>query len=173
MNDVVVVDTNVPVTANGAATASADCVLACVRVIVEITSDRRRIALDDGWRIIGEYRNNLRAEGQPGLGDRFLKWVLTDWANPRRCELVAIHERNGEDFEEFPTVGGLEDFDPADRKSVAVASAHPDSPSIRQGVDSKWWGWREALTAAGINVTFLCEADVRTKYGAKVGRPGR
>lgn len=171
MNGIVVVDTNVPLTANGAADASPDCIGACIAVIVGITSDRRRIALDEGWLIIGEYQNKLRSAGQRGLGDGFLKWVLTNRANPLRCELVRIRPRDdGRAFEEFPDRGDLVGFDPADRKFVAVANAHPAKPSILQGVDSKWWGWREALQAAGIAVDFLCEADVRTKYEAKFGR---
>ena len=172
MSDVVVVDTNVPMTANGAADASSECVRACIAAVLDITSDRKRIALDDGWLIIGEYRNNLRSDGQPGLGDRFLKWVLTNWANPIRCELVRITPGagGGENYAEFPDGEGLANFDPADRKFVAVASAHAARPPILQAVDSKWWGWREALRAAGIAVEFLCEADIRAKYEAKLGQ---
>jgi hypothetical protein len=173
VTDVVVVDTNVPLTANGAATASAACMRACVDSLIELMSDRRRIAVDDGWRIIREYMNKLRPSGQPGLGDRFLKWVLTNRENPYRCEQVTIHPRgNAEDFEEFPRVPGLEGFDPSDRKFVAVANAHPGRPPILQGVDSKWWGWREALATAGIPVSFLCPAEVQAAYEAKFPRSG-
>jgi len=170
VSDVVVVDTNVPLTANGLANASPDCIGACIGAIVHITSDGKRIALDDAWLIIGEYQNKLRSDGQRGLGDGFLKWVLTNRANPHRCEIIPIHSRNDDRFfEEFPDREDLKEFDPSDRKFVAVANAHPDKPPILQGVDSKWWGWQTGLQAAGITVDFLCEADVRSKYEAKFG----
>ena len=140
-----------------------------MNAIVEITSDRKRIAVDNDWRIIGEYKHKLRSDGQRGLGDLFLKWVLTNRANPDRCELVTIRPVADNNFEEFPTHPGLTDFDPADRKFVAVAAAHPAKPLVLQGVDSKWWGWQTALAEAGITVTFLCPDDVRKKYEAKFG----
>lgn len=173
MNGLVVVDTNVPLTANGVATASAECVRACAEALLEIMTDRRAIAIDDGWRILREYMGKLRPSGQPGLGDRFLKWVLTNRENPLRCEQVTIRPRGSEhDFEEFPGTADLAAFDPSDRKLVAVAAAHPCRPPILEGVDSKWWGWRVGLEAAGIRVHFLCPDDVRTTYEAKFGEPG-
>jgi len=170
---VVVVDTNVPIAANGGDEVAPDCVLACQSALVEVLGDRRRLAIDDDWRIIGEYRHKLRASGEPGLGDRFLKWVLTNWANPERCDLVPITARDEEagEFEEFPKGEGLERFDPSDRKFVAVANAHAERPPILQGLDSKWWGWNAALASAGITVNFLCPAEVAATYERKFGGP--
>jgi hypothetical protein len=166
----VVIDTNVPIAASGRSPqASAKCILACQAAILEVLQDRQRLVLDNAGRIIQEYRQNLSPSGQPGMGDQFLKWVFTNWANPERCELVAIAVKASvpADFEEFPEVAGLEKFDLSDRKFVAVANAHRDKPPILQGLDSKWWGWREALASAGITVQFLCEAEVKAKYERK------
>jgi hypothetical protein len=166
----VVIDTNVPIAASERSTqASAECVLACQAAILEVLEDRQRLALDDGGLIIREYRQNLCPSGQPGLGDQFLKWVLTNWANTERCELVPITVKAEvpADFDEFPEVAGLEDFDLSDRKFVAVANAHPEKPPILQGLDSKWWGWREALASAGITVQFVCETEVKETYERK------
>jgi hypothetical protein len=140
---------------------------------MDVVEDRRRLVLDDGWRIIGEYRNKLSPTGQPGLGDRFLKWVLTNWASPERCERVTITPKPGDDsdFQEFPSAPGLETFDPSDRKFVAVAHAHTERPPILQGVDSKWWGWKEVLASAGIPVKFLCPDEVQATYIKKFGKP--
>ena len=47
-------------------------------------------------------------------------------------------------------------FDKSDQKFIAVAHAHPDKPVILQSSDSKWWGWKDALSEVGIDVQFLC-----------------
>jgi hypothetical protein len=161
----VVVDTNVPVVANARASqAPPECVVACVR---ELSALMKRcsggIVLDDQWRIIQEYRAHLRPSGQPGLGDAFLKWVLTNRANPERCVLVRITPVAGSDpdFEEFPRDRSLNGFDPQDRKFVAVALAHPRRPPILQAVDARWWKFRNALSVHGVIVRFLCEDYVR------------
>jgi len=38
-----------------------------------------------------------------------------------------------------------------------------------QAVDSKWWGWKEALSECGIEVIFLCPDDIAEKYAKKIG----
>jgi hypothetical protein len=159
-----VVDTNVPVVANGRSEqASPECVKACV-VRLEKLTRKGQLVLDDKWLILKEYMAHLSSSGQPGVGDVFLKWVLTNHCNPKLCGQVAITPRNsGEtDFEEFPSDPELEDFDSEDRKFVAVAAAHPDKPPILQAVDTKWWEMKEPLLKAGITVDFLCEKDVRS-----------
>jgi hypothetical protein len=167
VTDVVIIDTNVPVVAAGTGDVSSDCYEACRAAVLDILEDRRRLAIDDGWRIITEYRRVLSTPGQPNLGGIFLKWVLTHQATSR-VERVAITERVDEtDFEEFPNNQGLESFDHSDRKFVAVANAHLEKPPILQGLDSKWWGWQEALALAGITVQFLCLAQVKGTYESK------
>ena len=54
----VIVDTNVPLAANGKSDADDECLLACTRAISNIIDDGH-IVLDDDWRIIGEYLNKL------------------------------------------------------------------------------------------------------------------
>jgi hypothetical protein len=138
---IVIMDTNVPLVANeNAAQASPDCILSCIKWIRHITSDQDLIALDDGWRIIKEYQNELRSEGEPGIGDAFLKWVLTNVENPRRCHKVAITQKNNseDDFQEFPDDPALKDFDRSDRKFVAVAIKHPKHPKILNAWDTDW-----------------------------------
>lgn len=157
-----VVDTNIAIAANGQAAcpqASPACVRACISAVNEFMADRKKLVLDERWRIIGEYRHKLSASGQPGIGDRFLKWVLTNHQNTDRCERVPIHEAGSpEEFSEIPVeLSAI--FDPSDRKFLAVALAHPDRPPILQAVDSKWWGWRQALAKHGVRVEFLCRDE--------------
>ena len=158
-----VVDTNVPVVANGGSEqASPECVQACAVCLHELTR-AGRLVLDDQRLILNEYRANLRSSGQPGLGDAFLKWVLTNYSNPDRCEFVAITSTGGtpSSFAEFPQSAALAGFDPDDRKFVAVATAHGDHPPVVQAVDTEWWRLKDALEEAGVNVNFLCPNDMR------------
>ena len=164
-----VVDTNVPVVANGKSEqASPRCVLTCTVRLRELM-EHGQLILDDKWLILKEYIVNLRSSGQPGIGDAFLKWVLTNHANPNRCELVSITPKdNGlTDFEEFPQLAALKDFHSDDRKFVAVAIAHPDRPSILEAVDAEWWESRHAFNEAGVRVDFLCPQDIASISGRR------
>jgi hypothetical protein len=156
----VIVDTNVPIVANRKSPqASPECVKECARRLGQITKGKARLALDDKWQIINEYKNKLNEKGQPGIGDSFLKWVLTNQANAMHCVLVPITPQ-GESFAEFPSALELQNFDRSDRKFVAVALAHPDRPPILQAVDTDWWGVREALSRNGVQIEFLCPEDM-------------
>ena len=138
-----IIDTNVAVAANrNSDQASLTCVAACGRLLQEFTADQRMLVIDSGWHIIGEYTRNLRSEGQPGIGDAFLKWVLENRENSQRCKQVPITVRPDaqleHDFAEFPDDPALERFDLSDRKFVAVARAHPNHPPIYNAVDTDW-----------------------------------
>lgn len=157
-----VVDTNVPRVANAPhdrTHASPECVMECVRRLREITSGGG-LLLDDGWRIIREYRNQLRSAGQPGVGDAFLRTVLTRHADPTWCTLVPITPDPERGFEEFPADPDLAAFDPSDRKFVAVARAGPQPATVLDAVDSDWWEHRHALEGNGVTVEFLCPGDL-------------
>lgn len=154
----VVLDTNVAVVANeGHAGASEACVAICVNTIRDLVR-AGQIAIDSEWRIIREYRANLSEQGQPGVGDIFLKWLLQNHQNPHRCVKAILTARNeaAQDFVEFPNDPGLAGFDAADRKFVAVANALPRKPTILQAVDHRWRTFDAAFRRAGIAVLFLC-----------------
>lgn len=159
-----VVDTNVAVVANGnSAQASPTCVRTCATRLYGLMKSGK-LVIDNQWLILREYMANLRSSGQPGTGDVFLKWVLTNYRNPDRCEQVPVTPKIGgfTDFEEFPSVPGLADFHGDDRKFVAVSMAHPARPPILQAVDAEWWELREQFCRAGVQVEFLCPNDMAT-----------
>ena len=171
--DKCIVDTNVAKTANLATQpdpsshVSDECVLACVDAIEHVIG-KRGLVIDAGDEIFDEYRQQLSMKGQPGMGDRFMKWVHDNrWSLPD-SDRVAI-SKNGDSYDEFPAHEGLKDFDISDRKFVAVANAHADKPQILQATDSKWWGWKEALDDVGITVEFLCPDYIEAKYAEKIG----
>ncbi len=151
-----VVDTNVLIVANHKAPqASLECVLACVEHLNNLRKSDI-LVIDSDWLIIGEYRRKNSESGQPGVGDAFLKWMLTNRTNPKHCEQVHITQLAENDFVEFPRSPSLAGFDPSDRKFVAVALTHPQRPAIANAVDSDWRNYESALADHGVKVDFLC-----------------
>lgn len=164
----VVVDTNVAKVANGreeSPQATPNCVNNCIGKLEKIMRGEETLVLDDRWIILAEYMDNLRSSGRPGTGDRFLRWVLMN--KDERCDLVSITTVNGleNQFKEFPDDPALVDFDPDDRKFIAVALAHPEKPPILQATDKQWWDLRDALSRSGVTVEFICEADIQRLHG--------
>jgi len=153
----VVVDTNVPIAANGGAShAGPECVLRCTNRL-ETVIKRQIVLIDDGMHIFSEYMNHLSPSGQPGVGDFFMKWVWLHQANPRHCLRIRITKQEGrDDFREFPQDPDLENFDRADRKFVAVALASGVAPPILNATDTDWWAYREPLRRNGVTVDFIC-----------------
>ncbi|TQE99084.1 MAG: hypothetical protein FKY71_10445 [Spiribacter salinus] len=170
ISDIVVVDTNVAIVANGRNGMSSDCVKRCAEHI-NLVSKTKTLAVDEAWEIVKEYMRHLKQEGQPGVGDAFLKWVLTNHANPKRCVKVVIRrcEARGDpvDYREFPDHEGLAGFDPSDKKFVAVSNARRDKPDILQGSDSKWLEWCKSLRECGVRVLFVCEDELREVAAGK------
>lgn len=153
-----VVDTNVLVAANRRGThVTLGCALGAIG---RLRSIRRNevLVLDDGWRILREYLQQASSAGQPGVGDAFLKWALTQRKNPRRCELVPLTQRSGDpdDFREFPNDPDLVRFDQSDRKFVAVALASKYHPTVVNATDTDWWHFRPAFERHGLEIEFLC-----------------
>lgn len=157
MRPPVVMDTNVGVTANGQASqASPSCIAGCAKALEEIKQSKV-LVLDHRWLILREYLRHLNSTGQPGPGDAFLKWVLTNHENPELCVKVAITDLSDpRGFAEYPPDPRLASFDPSDRKFVAVALAHPQHPPILNAVDTDWAHHDVALRENGVKVQFLC-----------------
>ena len=152
----VVVDTNVPIVANGKADhAGPECEEACIQALMKIRT-KRRLLLDDKDCIIQEYRKRLSPSGQPGPGDAFFKWLWENQANPQHCRSVPVTEHDERGFEEFPDDPRLSSFDRDDRKFVAVALASQTGPQVLNAADTDWWHDRQALEENGVVVVFLC-----------------
>ena len=152
----VVVDTNVPLVANGKAEqAGWECVAACVRKLILVQAERRTL-VDDKQLIFKEYLNRLSLSGQPGLGDAFFKWLWENQANPKHCRIVPITDHSDRGFAQFPDDPRLNSFDLSDRKFVAVALASGVGPHVLNETDTDWWHDRPALAENGVHVVFLC-----------------
>jgi hypothetical protein len=167
-----IIDTNVILVANRQhADVSEACIVTSTKRLQDIMTSRR-IAIDDGYRILNEYQNKTQPREGKRPGDAFVKWILRNNANPSRCDLVALVEHPDRGFGSFPDDPRLANFDPPDRKFVAVAAAHSEHPPIFQATDSKWLGWAAALAEHRITVDFLCRPDIRSFDKKKKGRKG-
>lgn len=165
-----VIDTNVLLVANGQhLEASPTCMIACIEHL-KAMKQSGTVVIDDGYRILGEYRHKTHPNQPKGTGDIFLKWLLQNQGNIQRVQQVTLHETEENRFAEFPDAALENLFDPPDRKFAATANAHPDKPPIWQAADCKWLDWWPTLEARGIEVKFLCPDDVCTSYRKKFPR---
>ena len=172
----VVVDTNVPVVANGRDTDQADqaCQIACIEAIVEI-QEGRRVVLDDqgtpsadvGYRtILDEYKDNLNFRGEPGVGDSFFKHVYNHQYTEdyvRRVPITGIDD-DKRGFEELP----MNNLDPSDRKFLAAAVV-AQAP-ILNATESDWDEQQKLLNRLSIEVKQLCPhviARPRNRAGSR------
>ncbi len=149
-----VIDTNVLRVANGGPEYLMTCVRSCASALAKLQSGL--IVIDDGFRLIREYKSHARESGQPGVGDAFLLWLLRNHRNPAVCELVPLAETTPGDFDAFPSDPDLWNFDRSDRKFVAVALTSKHGPRILNAVDSDWCLFLTALNRNGVTVEFLC-----------------
>jgi hypothetical protein len=159
-----VVDTNVGIVANDKIGGVGSRPPECVRACVELLGDIMRygcVALDLNWEIIGEYKHELRSTGEPGIGDAFLKWILTNYANPNRCHQVEIRATT------IPPE--LKGFDPADHKFIKTAIASGGA-RIAEATDSEWWFRRADFEEAGIGIDFICPSCIEDASDRKYGR---
>lgn len=161
-----VIDTNVLLVANEQhPEVSFDCIAECVKRLQVM--QRSGIAIiDDGYRILGEYRHKTSLNPPKGVGDVFLKWLLRQ-SGTARVEHVTLTETSKDNFTEFPDPTLEPEFDASDRKFAAVAHAHPEKPPIWQAADCKWLDWWPALHAKGVRVDFLCPLDACAFYRKK------
>jgi hypothetical protein len=155
-----VVDTNVPVVANGGSrnrkpgrNASLKCQIEAIEFLERLLK-RGQIVLDLGGEIQAEYLRYLNARGQPGVGDRFVQVVLN--SAPERVDRIQLGKKDGK-FDDFPDDPKLAMFDRSDRKFVAAGCKA--RASIANATDSDWLDHRDALLAHNVRVNFICGCD--------------
>jgi len=94
---------------------------------------------------------HLHPRAQSHLADLFID-VLTSRVDGKERNIQLIIETHSEHFEA--------EFDPSDRKFIAVANAHTEKPPILECADSKWLGWEKKLGAHGIRIEVLCRDEL-------------
>ena len=157
----VVVDTNVPIIANGRPDPSGGgrspapaCRLAAIDFL-DRTLRTGRVLLDLAGEIQAEYRRYLSPLGQPGVGDRFYLQILM--SAPSSVERIDLPRDADGNYADFPDDPELSDFDRADRKFAALAR-RARAP-VANATDSDWLEHRAALARYGIVARFVCGCD--------------
>ena len=84
-------------------------------------------------------------------------------------DFIHLNKISENEYDPYPEDKDLREFDPPDRKYIALSYVHPENPPILEGTDSKWWGIREQLSKNGIPVIFVDEEYIKNKYERKIG----
>ncbi len=151
----------------------AECARACTRFLNRLLhAPDSGLVLDRGWEILNEYRRVLERQRRengfrPGPTEEFLKWAYASMAKPPYEDLVDLQKTGENTYAAFPDDPALDGFDPPDRKFIAAACVHPEHPPVTEGTDCKWLKYREALSAHGVRVDFLCPPYIQANYRHK------
>ena len=152
-----VIDTNVPVVANGtsdpvrARSPTASCREAAVRFLLRVVS-KEMVLIDHAGSILTEYRRYLSPRGQPGVGDRFYQTILQ--SSPSRVRRVDLHLREDGEYTSLPEPLIAAGFDPSDRKFAALA--HQETVPVANATDSDWVIHGATLASTGVDVRNIC-----------------
>ena len=146
-----VVDTNVPMVANGCAQVDDQCRSICVNKL-EYLMEQGTVAIDDKDAILKEYLNNFSSTGGQDVGDRFFIFVINNQYSGTRVKRVAVTPIDDErrSFEELPE----NTFDPSDRKFLAVAVVA--KAVVLNATDSDWGEHEPLMDELGVGVKQLC-----------------
>ena len=147
-----VVDTNVPIVANGCAPqADGQCRSNCVGKLGFLMK-HGTIAIDDKGAILKEYVNNFSRSGGRSVGDQFFIHVINKQYDETRVKRIAVTPIDDErrSFEELPE----NTFDRSDRKFLAVAVSA--EAVVLNATDSDWGEQKKLMDALGVEVEQLC-----------------
>lgn len=174
MEQKIIIDTNVICQADNISygempTLLAKCTLECIRFLnnIIISSDFH-VILDAGREILGEYERNV-SSSQPTVANSFMRWLYSYIANMPVEDLINLTKNGDNTYEEYPADERLSNFDPPDKKFIALSNAHPCKPHIIQGTDCKWYGFKNIFAEHGIIIDFLCEDYIKDAYKKKMG----
>jgi hypothetical protein len=159
-DDCLVIDTNVLAVAEGLhPEASEQCVANAIAVL-ELLDAGKVLAVDSEDQILQEYLGAMTQSQGSGPGVKLASLLWRSRWNGRMCRPIAItpHATRIGSFYEVPEP--LHDLDADDLKFVAVAMAEGSSPPIVQAVDTEWWLRRKEFASCGIDVQFICMADL-------------
>jgi hypothetical protein len=152
----VVVDTNVVRLAEDTTAELRDCVGNAAGALVSARDTG--VVLDSARQILQEYLRNADPKKEPKAGAAFLKWVLTNLANPDRIQQVVLQRHPDRDYQAFPGADELSGFDRDDRKFVAAALS--SRSSLVLGLDTDYFEYESPLHRAGLRVEYVCQAEL-------------
>lgn len=161
-----VVDTNVPVVANGQISIDdvegvpkIQCRLNAVTFLNKLMQSHV-VLLDLSGAIQEEYRTYLDPAGQPGVGDQFYREILN--SDPKRIRRVELPLRENGEYRDCPDLLINTGFDPSDRKFAALANK--ENANVANATDSDWINHSVELADCDIHVENLCGCDPEDWY---------
>lgn len=137
-------------------TKQRQCIEKCIAVVVMISKGHIKKIIADinettgQSEIMSEYFHNLQQHNVQGFAGKILK-LLND-RNIIQYRPIASHPRY--EYVEFPQDERLNNFDPSDKKFIAVSLAASPHYPIIQSMDGKWWRWSNALKDYGVEILF-------------------
>lgn len=142
-----------------------ECVLACIQWGKRFneSGEEYKIAVDMKWKILTEYRNNIR-EGS--LAQQYLNTLLSQ-PIMRLVFKPIQYDDNDHAIIDVDLDTDDQKFDPSDKKFVAVALAFDDPPPIINATDTDWEKHKVPIEAAGITVHSLCPDYITDKLENK------
>ncbi|MCY3824768.1 MAG: hypothetical protein OXG62_12985 [Nitrospinae bacterium] len=153
MTDRIVVDTNVLIVANGRDDTPADleCEDACINLLLEASKGRKTVLLDTSELIMDEYGRRCSYTGTP-VGNMFYKYLNDFEHSTSKIIHILIQQTPDEEggFVNLPP----NDFDPDDRKFLAVAKA--GDGRVVNATDSDWSEHADFIESLGVRVIELC-----------------
>lgn len=152
-----VVDTNVPVVANGRDDGDRPVASMCQEATIKFLDElleHGKVLVDEAGEVLAEYKRYLKPSGQPGVGDRFYEQLLRNISRIERVELLVDSDN---EFEDLQSEIRTSSFDRDDRKFVALA-INRDAP-VANATDSDWIEHRDLLERHGLKIEFLCGCD--------------
>lgn len=155
-----VVDTNVPIVANGRPNPdnqqnpSVTCREAAIRFLQSVL-ESGTVLLDFAGEIQAEYHRYLHTHGQPGVGDLFYQMVIQ--SAPKKVRRIDLPRRGDGEYRDLPQSLIDVGFDPSDRKFAALA--RKEVAPVINATDSDWLDSLEILRESGIRVIFVCGLD--------------
>jgi hypothetical protein len=168
-----VVDTNVPIVANGrldrdGVRPSNGCQMAAVEFLQDLLKSGN-VLIDSDGEIQAEYRKHLKPSGQPGVGDRFYHEVLN--SAPRLIERIKLPKREDGEYADLPQPLIDVGFDHSDRKFAALARR--EQVPVANATDSDWLEHHATLVDNGIHVQFVCGCDKSKWFTISTAPSGR
>jgi hypothetical protein len=152
-----IIDTNVPIVANGRDDGERQVRLSCREASIEFlltVMERGFVLLDASGEIQDEYRRYLNPSGQPGTGDRFYQLIIQRYD---RTERIEISKRADGEFTDLADEIINSGFHRKDRMFAALSCK--EGVPVTNAIDSDWANDKDLLVRNGVTIQFLCGCD--------------
>ena len=139
------------------------CYQNCIVFLNNFMKYGNYVLVDDEATVLKEYKSLFRLIPYPNMAANFFQYSMA------HMKFYHVVEKEENVFDNYPESKELKEFDAPDRKFIALAYGYKRNTSIVEAADSKWWGIKEELLKNGIDLIFIDEDYIRTKWEKKIG----